>query len=352
MLYQNIFKPILFSFDPEIAHELGGKALQIIGKCRPICSTLRRLLLSNKNPVCAFGLKFPNCIGQAAGLDKDAIFPSASEALGFGFVEVGTVTPQPQPGNEKPRLFRFPEQYALINRMGFNNQGVEALKHQVENNFPKKNRHIPLGINLGKGKATPLEQALQDYCSGFDAVAPIADYITVNISSPNTPDLRKLHNQEFIAPLLSGIKNHRYNWSKANNRPSPPCLLKISPDESFKSLENIIESAIDNGFNGVVACNTSIHPTLQMSKSPYLPQGGISGMPIEVRANEVIKFIYRQTESRLPIIGSGGIYNYDSAQRKLDAGASLLQIYTSFVYNGPLWPSRLARRIPLAKSFY
>ena len=351
MFYNNLIKPILFSLDPEAAHEFGSHALYVLGKCSPFCSVLRKFLLCEQNPVEVMGLKFPNCIGQAAGLDKDGVFPVASEAIGFGFVEVGTVTPIAQEGNDKPRLFRLPEDFGLVNRMGFNNHGVEALKKRLEQSFPKTRRRVPLGINLGKGKSTPLSLALEDYRIGFDAAAHLADYITINISSPNTPDLRKLQRHEFLDPLLLGIKEHRYHWSKSNALKSPPCLLKISPDENFKNIEMMVGKAIEHKFDGIIACNTSIKPSEKLKCSETLPSGGISGKPIEQRANKVIKFISKLTESRFPIIGSGGIYDYESAQRKLDAGACLLQIYTSFVFNGPLWPSRLAKRIPLAKSW-
>lgn len=351
MLYHNIIKPILFSLDPEMAHELGAKSLHLLGKCRPGCALLRKLLLCQKNPVEVLGLRFPNCVGQAAGLDKDGLFPLASEAIGFGFVEVGTVTPLSQPGNDKPRLFRIPHKLALVNRMGFNNDGVEALKNRLSSSFPKNKRLIPLGINLGKGKSTPLEKALDDYCAGFDQTAHLADYITINISSPNTQNLRNLQKDEYLDPFLSGIKEHRAHWSKLHNIPSPPCLLKISPDESFKSLEGIISKAVEHNFDGIVACNTTINPSREDFGSKTLPEGGISGKPIERRANEIIKFVSKLTDFKLPIIGVGGIHDYESAHRKLDAGANLLQIYTSFVYNGPLWPSQLAKRIPLAKSW-
>ena len=351
MIYKNLIKPCLFSLDPETAHELGAKVLQFMGKSRFACSLSRKLLLSNKQPVEIFGLKFPNFIGQAAGLDKDGLFPRASEALGFGFVEVGTVTPNAQPGNDKPRLFRFPKETALINRMGFNNNGVENLRDRISDAFPKSSRVIPLGINLGKGKSTPLENALDDYCNGFDAVANLADYITINISSPNTPNLRNLHQHEFLEPFLKGIETHRKKWSERNKAVSPPCLLKISPDENFRSLEIIIGKALESNFDGIIACNTSIDPNTLKYKPQELPRGGISGKPIETKSNQVINFIVKMTNSKLPIIGSGGVYDYDSAQRKLDAGASLLQIYTSFVYNGPLWPSRLAKRMSSRKTW-
>ena len=349
MLYHNLLKPILFSLEPEWAHDLGTKVLQITGNLKPATSCLRKLLQSDRHPVEVFGLTFPNLIGQAAGLDKNGLFPATSEALGFGFVEVGTVTPLPQPGNERPRLFRLPQDNALVNRMGFNNSGVHALVEKILRSFPKGKRSIPLGINLGKGKSTPLDLALNDYCEGFDAVAKQADYITINISSPNTPNLRQLQNNEFLEPLLQGIKDHREKWSKDHSLKSPPCLLKISPDENFKNLEQIVSKAVENSFDGIIACNTTIDSScIKFSKS--VPTGGISGRPLSIKSNEVIRFISKLTNEKLPIIGSGGIFDYESAQRKLDSGACLLQIYTSFIYRGPLWPSRLARRIPLANS--
>lgn len=349
MLYRNLIKPILFSLEPEVAHDIGAKALQITGSVRPITTCLRKLLQSNQHPIEVFGLTFPNLVGQAAGLDKNGVFPATSEALGFGFVEVGTVTPLPQPGNERPRLFRLPQDYALVNRMGFNNDGIHSLVEKIQRSFPKKKRSVPLGINLGKGKSTPLDLALEDYCEGFDVVAKQADYITINVSSPNTPNLRQLQNNEFLQPLLQGIKEYREKWSIDHSLKSPPCLLKISPDETFKNLEQIISKAVENKFDGIIASNTSIDSScIQFAKS--VPTGGISGKPLSARSDEVIRFISKLTNEKLPIIGSGGIFDYESAQKKLDSGACLLQIYTSFIYHGPLWPSKLARRIPLANS--
>ena len=350
MIYKNLLRPILFSLEAERAHEIGSASLRVLSKFPPILTLLRNLTQGTQKPVEAFGLQFPNAIGQAAGLDKDGLFPVASEALGFGHIEVGTVTPLPQPGNEKPRLFRLPNDSALVNRMGFNNFGAEALHHKISKSFPKSNRIVPLGVNLGKGKHTSIDDALIDYCKGFDVLAADADYITINISSPNTPNLRKLQEPEYLEPLLAGIKNHRTKWSKFNNVPSPPCLLKISPDESYKNVETIVAKAVDNCFDGLIACNTSINPPGSML-SQSLPQGGISGKPIEKKSNDMIKFIGKLTDNKFPVIGSGGIYDYDSAQRKLDAGAVLLQIYTSFIYEGPTWPYRLAKRMPLAKGW-
>jgi len=350
MIYKNLLRPILFSLDAEHAHEIGSGSLAILSGVSPVISVMRKFTHSSQQPVKAFGLQFPNTIGQAAGLDKDGMFPRASEALGFGHIEVGTVTPLPQPGNEKPRLFRLKDDSALVNRMGFNNLGADALHQRISTSYPKTKRRVPLGINLGKGKQTRLSDALNDYCNGFDSLADLADYVTINISSPNTADLRKLQESEYLEPLLKGFKDHRLKWSQLNNLPSPPCLLKISPDESFKKLETIVTKAIEHNFDGVIACNTSINPPLSM-QSKKLPQGGISGKPIEKRSNDAIRFIARLTNNKFPIIGSGGIHDLESAQRKLDAGAILLQIYTSFIYEGPLWPSRLAKGMPLAKAW-
>ena len=350
-IYKSLIRPLFFKLDPELSHEIACSLLSIVEKSRFSKTLIRKIINAKGSEINICGINFPNRIGLAAGFDKNGLFPGVMSALGFGHVEIGTVTPEAQKGNPKPRLYRVPEEKALINRMGFNNHGVDALKKRVSVSFPKNQRQVPLGINLGKGKTTPLELALEDYCAGFDATAHLADYITINISSPNTPDLRKLQSDEFLDPLLSGIKDHRTSWAKLHNMPSPPCLLKISPDESFKSIETIISKAVDHQFDGIIACNTSIKQTNQFSKNITLPKGGISGKPLENKANEVIKFVSRLTNSKLPIIGSGGIYDYDSAQRKLDAGACLLQIYTSFIFNGPLWPSRLAKRIPLAKEW-
>lgn len=344
MLYQKILRPLLFKLDPENAHELATRSLQFLNHSKVGLNLLKRFTENNGSAVDVFGLQFPNCVGQAAGLDKNALFPAVSQALGFGHVEVGTVTPNAQPGNDRPRLFRYPDHQALINRMGFNNDGVDALATRTENSFPKISRKIPLGINLGKGKETPLENALSDYCYGLTKVSEIADYVTINISSPNTPELRKLHQFEFLDPLLSGIRSHRTALKKIMHGKSPPCLLKISPDESFRSLEYLTLKAIEHGFDGIIACNTSVNRGF-LSHSNNLPEGGISGKPIGNRSIEVIQFIAKLTDFKFPIIGSGGVHDYDTAAKVLNAGASLLQIYTSFIYRGPMWPKALAKQI-------
>ena len=350
-IYPKLLRPILFRFDPELAHEKSARLLEIASQSKLLCKSLHfstgLRARNGQSAVNCMGLNFPNRIGQAAGLDKDGKFPKISEALGFGHIEVGTVTPLPQSGNEKPRLFRLPEYSALINRMGFNNEGVNALVDRIESSYPKKSRKVPLGINIGKGKETPLEEALNDYVIGYHAVVSAADYITINVSSPNTPDLRKLQDTNYLDPFLKGFRNIRTPQAPGSSNPNPPCLVKISPDEPFSLIEKVVGLVVDYGFDGIIACNTSVIPPIEW-KNRQIPKGGISGKPVDEKSTRIIKFISRLTEGKLTIIGSGGVHNTDSAQAKLDAGASLLQIYSSMIYHGPFWPASLAKRIPLA----
>ena len=351
LFYKKFIRPLFFNLDAESAHELVCRNLARLEKSclakRLICNALS----SGNSPVDLFGLSFPNQLGLAAGLDKDGRFPGISSALGFGHIEVGTVTPKPQPGNDKPRLFRYPKDEALINRMGFNNDGAKKLCERLKATYPKGKRSSPLGVNIGKGKETPIDEASSDYNSAFDSVAEQADYITVNVSSPNTPELRKLQDKDHLESLLKAICTRRNYWCKINQSKALPLLLKLSPDESFSSIERIIGSARDLGFDGVIATNTSIGRD-NLSDPGTHEAGGLSGKPIEKRSIEVIRFISNLTNSRFPIIGAGGIHDTDSAIRKLDAGASLLQIYTSFIYEGPLFPSTLAKSLSHRKSFF
>jgi len=342
--YEKLVRPSLFQLESEKAHDLGVHALELLSKSKCACKILKSFLLEKSRPVELWGLKFPNVIGQAAGLDKDGRFPRASEALGFGHIEVGTVTPIRQDGNEKPRLFRVPKQRALINRMGFNNLGADNLLNNILEKFPKNERSVPLGINLGKGKNTPLDEAMDDYRKSFFKLAHMADYITINISSPNTPGLRKLHLKENLAPFLQGIRDFREEWTDCNKTASPPCLLKISPDENYVTIETIVGLIRDFGFDGIVASNTSVnHETHKVQD--VITVGGLSGRPIGKKSNEIIHFISKLTNGKFPIIGCGGIHDYESARRKLDAGANLLQLYTGFIYEGPFLPSKLSTQI-------
>ena len=347
-LYENLLRPLLFKLDPELAHDLSCNFLGIANRSHFFKFLTRSFVRTQSSTVELFGLNFPGYIGQAAGLDKDGRFPGVSSALGFSHIEVGTVTPEGQPGNTRPRLFRYPEFGALVNRMGFNNKGSRALAERIAKFYPKGNRRSPLGINIGKSKSTPLDQACDDYLKAFTDVAQQADYIAVNISSPNTPDLRELHQENYLPSLLKNIRSHNLEWAKRHDRSPLPCLLKISPDEDYKSLERIVSHAIENSFDGIIATNTSINRKPIGGMSSF-EKGGLSGEPIKNKSFQIIRFIARLTNYKFPIIGVGGISSEDDASRKLDAGASLLQIYSSFVYKGPLFPSSLSNALAYRK---
>ena len=275
-----------------------------------------------------FGVNFPNPVGLAAGFDKDGIALAAWEALGFGFVEAGTLTIHGQPGNPKPRLFRVPAQRGLINRLGFNNHGAEAAARRFADlRASRRWPRIPVGINLGKSKVTPLEQAAQDYVASLEKLHPFGDYFVLNVSSPNTPNLRQLQGRDELDALLRAVqaKNHSFPTPK-------PMLVKIAPDLSFPQIEEILTLAVEHRLAGIVATNTTIDHSLLPTDAPS-QQGGLSGAPLSARATEIVRFLARQTS--LPIIAVGGVSDAASAREKLDAGASLVQLYTGFVYGGP-----------------
>ncbi|MEC8044247.1 MAG: quinone-dependent dihydroorotate dehydrogenase [Verrucomicrobiota bacterium] len=352
MIYKSLVRPAFFRLDPEMAHELASDFMGILENNPLAKLLLGKFLIVDDAPVKTLGLKFPNVVGLAAGFDKDGRFPAICRSIGFGHMEVGTVTPRGQAGNPKPRLFRIPKEEALINSMGFNNDGAYALCQRIRNSYPKgKNRSSPLGINIGKNKDTPLELAFEDYVSSFNIVAEQADYVTVNISSPNTPDLRKLQDNVFLDELLSEIGNARNTFAKRKKLSPIPIMLKISPDEKFKSIERIVSCAINHGFNGVVAANTSLRKKASGLASDY-PKGGLSGKPLIHKTLKLVRFISLLTDKSVPIIGVGGVTNVESAGRILDAGATLIQIYTSFIYQGPFFPSRLAKHLIHKKEWF
>lgn len=341
-LYQILLRNFLFKLEPEKAHDLASCVLGFAERIPIFRKTFSRLLHVKSNPVSLFGISFPNILGLAAGLDKNGMFSGVSSSLGFGHVEVGTVTPIPQPGNDKPRLFRYPEKHALVNRMGFNNLGASALVERLRKFNPKGRRLSPVGINIGKGKNTPPEKAIEDYLLGFKIVFEQADYVTINISSPNTPGLRLLHQQSFLAPLLQEIHQLNSDMASSHSIRPLPCLLKISPDENFKELENIISLALEHHVDGIIATNTTVSRTKDQRD---FEAGGLSGKPLGESSLQTIKFIVRESCNRLPVIGVGGICNFETAHKKLDAGASLLQLYTSFIYNGPIFPFQLVNSL-------
>jgi dihydroorotate dehydrogenase len=322
--YELFVRPLLFSLDPETAHHV---TMRLFGRASHFDVALRplRLFRPTSKPITLFGLNFPNPIGLAAGLDKNGVALPAWAALGFGFVEIGTVTAKPQPGNPKPRIFRLPEQQALINRLGFNNDGAEAIAQRLaalhdSGRWPA----VPVGINIGKSRTTPLEEATDDYLYSFRMLRDFADYITLNISSPNTPGLRELQEPEKLSGLLYAI------GKEAGTSPKP-LVVKISPDLSGAELKAILAVCEEKGVSGIIATNTTLDHS---SIASQLDQaGGLSGAPLRDKSTVLVREI--AARSTIPVIASGGIFDAESARGKFQAGAQLIQLYTGLVYRGP-----------------
>lgn len=321
------FRDLLFRLDPETAHELSldllaaAERLQLLGLGAPKVAP---------HPVTVMGLTFPNPVGLAAGLDKNGDCIDAMGRLGFGFVEIGTITPKPQPGNPRPRLFRIPEQQAIINRMGFNNKGVD---HLVERASKRCYAGI-LGINIGKNVFTPVENAVDDYLAAMQKVYAQADYITVNISSPNTPGLRDLQFGESLNRLLERLKQEQTALAKAQGR-YVPLAVKIAPDMDEEAIKQIAGILLAQGMDGVIATNTTISREGVESFPVSQEAGGLSGLPVQAKSTQLIAAIHAELRGQIPIIGVGGIVDGASAAEKIKAGASLVQIYTGFIYRGP-----------------
>src|SRR5438309_4158751 len=328
--YERFVRPLLFSIDPETAHRLTIGSLRAASH---VNLALRALSVFQPpaKPKKLFGLNFPNPIGLAAGLDKNGVALPAWAALGFGFIEIGTVTAKAQPGNPKPRIFRLPGQQALINRLGFNNDGADAIAERL-GRLRRSGRWpvVPIGINIGKSRATPLEQATDDYLYSFRLLRDFADYIALNVSSPNTPGLRELQEPQRLSELLHAIGNQPGTAAK-------PVLVKIAPDLSSTELEVIIATCEENNVAGIIATNT----TLDHLSIPHAldEEGGLSGAPLREKATALLRDIVRK--SAIPVIASGGIFDAKSAHEKFQVGAQLIQLYTGFVYRGP----RLLREI-------
>ncbi len=323
--YQQIARPFLFRMDPETAHHFAMRLLRAAPQV-PGGLALLRSFAPLPRPRTLFGLQFRNPLGLAAGFDKNGVAIPAWEALGFGFVEIGTVTAQPQPGNPTPRIFRYPKEEALINRLGFNNEGATAIAERLRRlrDSPLA-PSIPIGVNLGKSKITPLEEAPTDYLQSFRRLAPVADYLVLNVSSPNTPGLRRLQESDALTALLRAVTDEN-----ARLPSSKPLLLKIAPDLSDDALGEIVAICEKFGLSGMIATNTTLDHGGVASPDEA---GGLSGAPLRRRATEVLRILRRQT--RLPLIGVGGISDAASAQEKLEAGAELLQIYTAYIFRGP-----------------
>ena len=326
----SLARPLLFSIDPEKAHDLTLPALRIAAS-----AGLTRLLPQPaRDPRTVMGLTFPNPVGLAAGLDKDGAYIDGLAALGFGFIEIGTVTPRAQPGNPKPRMFRLPQAQALINRMGFNNGGVDAFVHNVQaSRFYQERRGI-LGLNIGKNADTPIERATDDYLYCLDKVYPYAAYITVNISSPNTKNLRQLQQGSELDALLSALKQAQSRLADAHGR-YVPLVLKIAPDLDDEQIDTVASALLRHHIDGVIATNTTITRDAVQGMAHASETGGLSGAPVRDLSTRVIRALHEVLRGEIPIIGVGGILSGTDAREKMAAGASLVQLYTGLIYRGP-----------------
>ncbi len=328
-MYKLFIRPFLFLFDPEAVHHFVFRFLKICFKI-PGVNNVVAMFHNVNDPqlsVNIMGLQFKNRVGLAAGFDKDAKLYDELSTFGFGFIEIGTVTPKPQSGNEKPRMFRLPKDKALINRMGFNNDGADAAAVRLR----KRNSKIIIGGNIGKNKNTPNENAISDYEYGFNALLDVVDYFVVNVSSPNTPGLRALQEKEPLTALLQ----HLQNLNEQKKSPKP-ILLKIAPDLTNEQLDEIVDIVKQTKLSGIIASNTTIsREGLQSEGNLKKETGGLSGLPLKSRSTEVIGYLRKRTGKELVIIGSGGIFTAEDAQEKINAGADLVQVYTGFIYEGP-----------------
>lgn len=341
-MYKRLILPILFRFDAETIHHFATATLKITLAIPGMRWLAHRLFVTNDPRLrrTVFGIDFPNPVGMAAGFDKNAEFVTELAALGFGFVEIGTVTPRPQTGNPKPRLFRLKADGGLINRMGFNNKGAGPAAERLRK--LGKNRVI-VGGNIGKNKDTPNEQALNDYLLCFHELFEVVDYFVVNVSSPNTPGLRDLQEREPLTRLLQALQQEN------RNKLTPkPILLKIAPDLTNSQLNDIVAIVAETGIAGVIATNTTISRDGLKTDSQSVANmgaGGVSGRPVRSRSTEVIRYLHQQSGGAFPIIGIGGIFTADDAREKLEAGASLIQVYTGFIYEGPALVKRICEGI-------
>lgn len=335
-LYSLIVRPLLFRLPAETAHHFALSSLSVALRSSPICAAAKRRYQTTPfGNLKRFGVSFSNPVGLAAGFDKNGEAADALSALGFGFIEVGTVTSEAQPGNPRPRIFRLTRDRALINRLGFNNCGARQLVKNIRAHRPD----CVLGINIGKSRSVPVDQAIPDYLETLKIVHEVADYIAVNVSSPNTPHLRELQQPEMLSQLLNALQERNREladqYSLASSR---PLLLKIAPDLNDDELKPIVEVAQQKGISGIIATNTSVSRAglrTAPERIAAIGDGGLSGAPLRDRSNEVIRKIYLLTKGTLPIIGVGGVFTAEDAWEKICSGASLIQLYTGFIYEGP-----------------
>jgi dihydroorotate dehydrogenase len=336
-----LFRPILFKLDPEDAHRLTLQAIRLAGVLPPSRWFLQALFAVPEKPVEVFGLKFKNAVGLAAGYDKDGVAVRGLATLGFGHLEIGTVTPRPQPGNPRPRVFRLVEDQAVINRMGFPGQGAEfatahlqrTLKGRRSRRASERSNLPIIGVNLGKNKDTPLEEAAHDYVSLMKSFSPLADYLAINISSPNTAGLRRLQGRELLENLLNAIAGER-RTNPPEHDGRTPILVKLAPDLSEEELDDALDVILRSGMDGVIATNTTLERAGLHSRHQD-ETGGLSGRPLRVRSEAVLAQVLKRLDGHLPVVSAGGIMSPEDAKRRLDMGAALVQVYTGLVYAGP-----------------
>lgn len=340
-MYKKIIKPLLFDYDPEKIHNFTIKRLS--GSLLP---ALLRLFLSFEDKKLARKvgkLTFRNPIGLAAGMDKNATALAGWDAMGFGFAEAGTVTPLPQDGNPKPRMFRLPEYGGIINRLGFNNAGADEFEKNLEKSREKLSRDFITGVNIGKNKHTELDDAYQDYKFSFEKCFETADYFTINVSSPNTEGLRQLQQKKFLDEILRALQELNRELDTTFSDTTKDIYLKIAPDLTESELDDIIQVSIDNGITGIIATNTTISRDT-LPEGNY-ESGGLSGKPLEPISNSVLKYIIEKSEGKLVVIACGGISSYDDVKEKLDLGASLVQLYTGLIYEGPALIKKIKKEL-------
>lgn len=341
-----LLRSFLFLFDPEWVHYFSMNSLKLLCKAPGV----KAMIAGSFNPkgniqYSIFNLQFPNKVGLGAGFDKNAKYLNELEALGFGFVEIGTVTPLPQAGNDKPRLFRLPKDKALINRMGFNNDGAKTIAGRLKEWKEKNSQRSTLiiGGNIGKNKITPNEDAWKDYEKCFNALHEYVDYFVVNVSSPNTPGLRELQEKDSLRKILGQLK-----IKNEELRIKRPILLKIAPDLNTEQLDDVIDLAMEIKLDGLVATNTTINRTGLITHNSQLTKigaGGLSGLPVKERSTEIVSYIHQKTNGQIPIIASGGIFTGEDAKDKINAGASLVQVWTGFIYEGPGIVKRICKQL-------
>lgn len=331
----DLIRKFLFLFDPEKVHYFSMNTLKAVSEIGFIKSWLRRSFQSQKDfKLSLFNSTFSNPVGLGAGFDKNALYLDELESLGFGFVEIGTVTPLPQEGNDKPRLFRLPADKALINRMGFNNDGMEQIATRLRDWRKKQHSKLVIGGNIGKNKLTPNEDAWMDYEKCFNALHPYVDYFVVNVSSPNTPGLRELQEKDSLRKIFEVLQNHPHQATDKK-----PLLLKIAPDLSLEQIDDVVDLALEIKLDGLVACNTTLDRSrlteASKKEAEKIGAGGLSGLPARRRSTEIVQYIHQKSGGTIPIIASGGIFTARDAKEKLNAGASLVQVWTGFIYEGP-----------------